>query len=65
MAPMPWERIVFMMNTRRDWSANTGLDQVMVLGWLGLFPMIVFAAKYANGTHDDFEYAPFPGLISH
>ncbi|KAJ1488454.1 hypothetical protein T484DRAFT_1783116 [Baffinella frigidus] len=32
----------------------------MVLGWLGLFPMIVFAAKYANGTHDDFEFVAKP-----
>jgi hypothetical protein len=32
----------------------------MLLGWLGIFPMIVFAAKYAKGTHDDFEFVAKP-----
>ena len=34
--------------------------KVMVLGWLGMFPLIVFAAKYANGAHDDFEWIAKP-----
>eukprot|EP00286_Rhodomonas_abbreviata_P025032 CAMPEP_0181311910 /NCGR_PEP_ID=MMETSP1101-20121128/13407_1 /TAXON_ID=46948 /ORGANISM="Rhodomonas abbreviata, Strain Caron Lab Isolate" /LENGTH=188 /DNA_ID=CAMNT_0023418709 /DNA_START=121 /DNA_END=684 /DNA_ORIENTATION=+ len=34
--------------------------KVMVLGWLGLFPMIIFAAKYSNGVHDDFEWVAKP-----
>ena len=34
--------------------------KVMVLGWLGLFPMIIFASKYSNGVHDDFEWVAKP-----
>lgn len=34
--------------------------KVMVLGWLGIFPMIIFAAKYSNGVHDDFEWVAKP-----
>ena len=34
--------------------------KVLVLGWLGLFPIVLFAAKYAQGTHDDFEWVAKP-----
>jgi hypothetical protein len=30
--------------------------KVMVLGWLGIMPMVIFAFRYANGAHDDFEW---------
>jgi len=38
----------------------TSLLQVLVLGWLGIFPIAIFAVKYANGTHDDFEWVAKP-----
>lgn len=34
--------------------------KVLVLGWLGLFPIVLFAVKYASGTHDDFEWIAKP-----
>jgi hypothetical protein len=34
--------------------------KVLVLGWLGLFPMIIFALKYAQAVHDDFEWVAKP-----
>ena len=36
------------------------VPQVLVLGWLGILPIGVFAVKYANGTHDDFEWVAKP-----
>ena len=34
--------------------------KVLVLGWLGLFPMILFSLRYARGVHDDFEWVAKP-----
>lgn len=37
--------------------------KVMILGWLGLMPMIVFAFRYAEERHDDFEWVSVPLLF--
>mmetsp|Transcript_15267 Transcript_15267/g.36012 ORF Transcript_15267/g.36012 Transcript_15267/m.36012 type:complete len:843 (+) Transcript_15267:67-2595(+) len=34
--------------------------KVMLLGWLGLLPVLIFAIKYANTAHDDFEWVAKP-----
>ncbi len=40
--------------------SNAHSFKVLVLGWLGLFPIVIFAVKYVNGTHDDFEWVAKP-----
>jgi hypothetical protein len=40
--------------------SDCGLLQVLVLGWLGLFPIVLFVVKYADGIHDDFEWVAKP-----
>jgi len=34
--------------------------KVLVLGWLGIFPIVLFSVKYVSGTHDDFEWVAKP-----
>ena len=49
------------VSPRRDFPYSTLHSvKVLVLGWLGLFPIVLFAVKYASGTHDDFEWIAKP-----
>jgi hypothetical protein len=54
-----WSLLPIRTVTEFPYSTQHSI-KVLVLGWLGIFPMILFALKYAHNAHDDFEWVAKP-----